>query len=303
MDSGSSEANAAYVDALVKLQYTNLGLYAWEYLLHLDHDWQLVRGVWPWRWPLTTWAYLVCRNSILLSIIFSITTVGDLPCTSVFVYLSYIFPFLLVVSASSLLAIRTAAIWSRARWVIGTCVAGLLTLLGVAVFSMAIMKVENAPMNHNGRYTYACVKLGPDHALGVKLSITANHVVNWTMFTLTFTGLWRHRRARAVGLMRVLWAQSFALLALAMAVDIPLLCLTWMEVNGVILSMGLAVAGLLLGMGTTRMTRSLYKSVSPKPSHAEESRSRTTTEQALSSVNDVEDVDEDCLELSRIETP
>lgn len=27
----------------------------WEYLSHLDHDRRLVRGVWPWRWPLTTW--------------------------------------------------------------------------------------------------------------------------------------------------------------------------------------------------------------------------------------------------------
>ncbi|KZV60580.1 hypothetical protein PENSPDRAFT_336422 [Peniophora sp. CONT] len=257
MDARSSD----YVAALVKLQYFNLGLYAWEYLTHLDHDWRLVRGARPWRWPFTTWAYLICRNSILLSVIFSITTIGDLPCTSVIVYLSYIFPFFLVVSASCLLAARTIAIWSQVPWVIVICAAGLLALLAAAIFSMAILRVENVPKQLSGGYTYACVKLGPDHALGVKLSVTANHVVNWTLFSLMFLGLWRHRKARSVGLMRVIWTQSFVLLALAMTVDIPLLLLTWMEVNGVILSMGLAVAGLLLGLGTTRMTRSLYRSV------------------------------------------
>ncbi|KZV60582.1 hypothetical protein PENSPDRAFT_694135 [Peniophora sp. CONT] len=223
MDARSSD----YVAALVKLQYFNLGL--WEYLTHLDHDWRLVRSARPWRWPFTTWAYLICRNSILLSVTFSLTTIGDIPCTSGVIYLSYLFPLFLVVSASCLLGARTVAIWSRASWVIAVCATGLLTLLAVAIFYMSILHVEDVPKHPGGGYNYACVRLSLDDAFGARLSVTTNHVVNWTMFTLTFVGLWRHRRTRAIGLMRVLWAQSFALLALAMALDIPLLLLTWME--------------------------------------------------------------------------
>ncbi|KZV60583.1 hypothetical protein PENSPDRAFT_740255 [Peniophora sp. CONT] len=303
MDARSSEANAAYVVALVKLQYVNLGLYAWEYLTHLDHDWRLIRGTRPWRWPSTTWAYLICRITILLSVIFSITIIGDLPCTSVVAYLSHLFPLFLVVSASCLLAARTVAIWSRASWVIAVCATGLLFLLASEIFSMAILRVEDdVPKLPNVGYTHACVRLGPDHAIGVKVSLTVNHIVNWTMFSLTFVGLWRHRRPRAIGLIRVLWAQSLALLALAMTLDIPLLLMAWMEVNGVILSMGLSIASLLLGLGTTRMTRSLYRSVQANPSHATRTRTSIQVAPELSTVNDSPE-DEDRIELCRVGSP
>lgn len=73
---------------------------------------------------------------------------------------------------------------------------------------MAILRVsDDVPKLPNVGYTHACVRLGPDHAIGVKVSLTVNHIVNWTMFSLTFVGLWRHSRPRAIGLMRVLWAQ------------------------------------------------------------------------------------------------
>ncbi|VDC01536.1 unnamed protein product [Peniophora sp. CBMAI 1063] len=284
MDAKSGEANAEYVAAFLKLQYVNLGLYVWEYLTHLHHDWQLVRGAWPWRWPLTTWAYLTCRNSILLSTILSIITFGDLPCTSGVVYLSYLVPFPLVLSASYLLAVRTIAVWSRALWATAICAVSLLALLSIAVFSMVILCLDTVSQPSGTRYAYACVRLGSNHILGVKLSVIAIHVVNGVMFSLLFAGLRRHRTVRPVGLLRVVWKQSLALLALATILDIPILIMAWIRVNGVIFSMSLAMAALLLGLGATHMTRNLYQSGQSEPSPREFSDGSLRGTQELSTV-------------------
>ncbi|KZV68135.1 hypothetical protein PENSPDRAFT_754350 [Peniophora sp. CONT] len=257
MDSTADEVTAKYAVAFDRLLFANLGLYAWEYITHLDHDWHLVRGAWPWQWPLTAWAYLICRNATLLSVITSATTVGNVPCDSIVVRLSYFFPYPLLLSAACLMAARAIAIWSRAPWVIVTTTLGLMAHLSVEIYATVVLHVGTVYLP--GNLAYACVDLGPKHGSGVKVAVTTNYVVDMFFLSIIFLGLWRHREARFAGLLRILWTQSFMLLLLAVVVTgIPLLILAWVDVNDTILAMGLAIGCLLVGLGTTRMTRALY---------------------------------------------
>ncbi|VDC02138.1 unnamed protein product [Peniophora sp. CBMAI 1063] len=188
----------------------------------------------------------------------SVTTVGSIPCDRFVVRFSYFLPYPLLLSAAYLMAARAVAIWSRALWVIIATTLGLVAYLSAIIYATIVLRVGSIRLP--GEIAYACVDLGPNHATGIKVSITTTYTVDFLCLVLIFAGLWRHHRvARKSGLLSLLWTQSLVLLVVAVALTgIPLLILVWAEVNGAILAMGLAVGYVLVGVGTTRMTRGLY---------------------------------------------
>ncbi|KAG9313366.1 hypothetical protein JVU11DRAFT_5682 [Chiua virens] len=107
--------------------HTLLGLYGWEFLLTADFDWMVVSGKRKFRWPLIF--YFSGRYLLLfamIGILISIDTPEKINCQALYVFNQLAGDSALGL-ASINLSLRTIAIWSQNKWVVGIIV---LLILG-----------------------------------------------------------------------------------------------------------------------------------------------------------------------------
>ncbi|KAJ3572301.1 hypothetical protein NP233_g3183 [Leucocoprinus birnbaumii] len=111
---------------MVKFMHALLGLYAYEWLLSLDFEFDLLRGKKKFRWPLIF--YFANRYLLLFALIGIITsfdTTREIDCQAIFTF-NQIAGDAAVGLASISLSIRTMAIWAQNRIIVGVLVAVIL---------------------------------------------------------------------------------------------------------------------------------------------------------------------------------
>ncbi|KAF5356865.1 hypothetical protein D9756_006443 [Leucocoprinus leucothites] len=111
---------------LIKFMHALLGLYAYEWLLSLDFEFDLLRGKKKFRWPLIF--YFANRYLLLFALIGIITsfdTTKEIDCQAIFTF-NQIAGDAAVGLASISLSIRTMAIWAQNRYIVGLLVAVIL---------------------------------------------------------------------------------------------------------------------------------------------------------------------------------
>ncbi|KZV73858.1 hypothetical protein PENSPDRAFT_250493 [Peniophora sp. CONT] len=269
-------------DVLPKLQWAYLGLCSWEYLTHLDHDWRLARSALPWRWPLTTWAYLLSRYSMLLTAILPISGLGTISCNAV-MRVFFVFPCVFYLSSTYLIVARTVAIWARALWILIIAGLGILTQLVVWVHALAIFQAADILLP--GMPTPICA---PIEGQSIQSTVITNAGVDMVVLALMFVGLWRRPETRAqgnVGLVHVLWTQGLVLLAVVFIAGIPLIVVMTLRVNDVAFSIAITTSFTLQGLGSTRMARNLYVDKTLAPVAMEGNASTSSGQLELSTVN------------------
>ncbi|KAN0084142.1 hypothetical protein V8E55_007646 [Tylopilus felleus] len=110
-----------------RLIHAFLGLYGWEVLLTLDFDWAIISGKKKFRWPLIFYfagRYLLLFAMIGISI--SLDTPAEVNCQPLYVFNQLAGDSALGL-ASINLSLRTIAIWSQNKWIVGIIV---LLILG-----------------------------------------------------------------------------------------------------------------------------------------------------------------------------
>ncbi|KIJ14739.1 hypothetical protein PAXINDRAFT_169638 [Paxillus involutus ATCC 200175] len=111
----------------IKLIHALMGLYAWEFIMSLDFEWAILTGKKKFRWPLIF--YFAGRYLLLFAMIgalIGVDTPVEINCQVLYVF-NQLAGNAAVGLASINLSLRTIAIWSRNKWIIGTLV---LIMLG-----------------------------------------------------------------------------------------------------------------------------------------------------------------------------
>nr|GAT52236.1 predicted protein [Mycena chlorophos] len=110
----------------IKLQHSLLGIYAWEWFISLDFDWQVLSGQKRFRWPLIFYfanRYLLL--GALIGIAIGFDTFTEVQCSSLFTFNQFAGDAALGL-ASINLSLRTIAIWSQNKYIIGLLVVIIL---------------------------------------------------------------------------------------------------------------------------------------------------------------------------------
>ncbi|KAJ7910026.1 hypothetical protein B0H13DRAFT_2488749 [Mycena leptocephala] len=114
----SSQAELAInAGIFVKLNHALLGVYAWEWLISLPFDWEVLTGRKPFRWPL---AFYFPNRYLLLAAMTGITVALDstkeMNCQAIYAFNQFAGDAA-VGLASVNLSLRTLAIWSQNGWI------------------------------------------------------------------------------------------------------------------------------------------------------------------------------------------
>ncbi|KAJ7448997.1 hypothetical protein FB451DRAFT_1288351 [Mycena latifolia] len=118
MTDWSSQAQLAIdADIFVKLNHVLLGVYAWEWLISLRFDWEVLTGRKPFRWPL---AFYFANRYLLLAamtgIVVALDSTKEMNCQAIYAFNQFAGDAA-VGLASINLSLRTLAIWSQNGWI------------------------------------------------------------------------------------------------------------------------------------------------------------------------------------------
>jgi len=126
------------VDALAftKLNHALLGIYAYEWLISLDFEWDIITGRKRFRWPLVF--YFANRYLLLfalIGIVIALDTTTEINCQALYLF-NQLAGNAAVGLASINLSIRTMAVWSQNVWIVG-----FLTILILGHWSLILQGV------------------------------------------------------------------------------------------------------------------------------------------------------------------
>ncbi|KAJ8507689.1 hypothetical protein ONZ45_g9973 [Pleurotus djamor] len=158
VDWRSPEIVAQNAQAFTQLMHVLLGLYIWEWANSLDFDWQYISGKRPFRWPLIFYfagRYFLLASMIGITVALNVTTPVD--CTALYAF-NQLIGDAAVGLASINLSIRTIAVWSRNKWIIG-----LLILIICGHWSLILQGVLLEAQWNNEAKT--CVILSADNKI------------------------------------------------------------------------------------------------------------------------------------------
>ncbi|PPQ71761.1 hypothetical protein CVT25_004823 [Psilocybe cyanescens] len=112
--------------AFTKLLHCLLGLYAYEYFISLDFEWDFITGKKKFRWPMIF--YFANRYLLLFAMIgiaISLDTTSEFDCQALYTF-NQLAGDAAVGLASINLSIRAMAIWSQNRYIVGVLVLMIL---------------------------------------------------------------------------------------------------------------------------------------------------------------------------------
>ncbi|VDC06037.1 unnamed protein product [Peniophora sp. CBMAI 1063] len=250
------------------------GIYFHELVAHLSFDWRLIRrhdGRGTTTAHIAKWTYLLCRALLVIFAVCAVT--GSFPghpdCRAVYKLLSAS-GFIGIICSSSLLGIRVGAIWKWDKRVMALVTANCLGALGCAIF--LVIKVDStyeAQLNncaltsvHDDLYPSVAVLIG-----------------DCTLLALLLVGLRRNwGGAREFRMWHILWTQGLLYLLLATIVEVPLVALLIVNLNPVMNTILIPPEVIILGIGATRMYRSLNRTVRGDGHHIEHFTNGTSME-------------------------
>jgi len=244
--SGGSDATSNFA-AVIKIWHVAAGLYFWEFLTTLDHEWNVIRGHRPYRW--TIWIYSLMRVATLMAVLLSIIHfdskfMGACQILAIAVCSSN---FVVIFTAELLIVLRIIAIWNKQRVIMAGAIG--IWVVNLVVFTQAMFRFILAhaclPPNIRSR----------DSQLVFIMNVTTNFVLLFTMFI----GLLRLRieAGGRLSLGRFLWKQGIIWFFIATIVNVPQIVFLGLGLNGP-LSVIFSVPGLIsLSIAAARMHRCL----------------------------------------------
>ncbi|KAJ3572300.1 hypothetical protein NP233_g3182 [Leucocoprinus birnbaumii] len=113
--------------AFGRFMHALLGLYIWEWFTSLEFDWQYISGKKKFRWPM--FFYFLNRYCLLFALIgiaISLNVTSEINCQVLYTYIQ-VLGNASIGLASINLSLRTMAVWSQNKWLVGFLV---LVILG-----------------------------------------------------------------------------------------------------------------------------------------------------------------------------
>ncbi|KAI0043867.1 hypothetical protein FA95DRAFT_1609045 [Auriscalpium vulgare] len=221
--------------AFVRLSHVLLGLILWEIVTTCDYDIDVLRG--RRRYLPTFWIYFTCRLSMAVSLIILIITkdVAGLNNCTAWDASTYVFGYLSLGLASSLILLRIFAVWRRQ-----------LAVVAVSTFLWA------ASIALNIRY----IVIVRSDGIGIIIS-------DLGLLVIMLVGVLKHHRDMPAaprgfgGLWSLLWHQGVIWLGLAATVEVPTLVFIILNLNDPWDVMFEIVTLATLSISATRMYRVL----------------------------------------------
>jgi len=235
--------------SLTYLNHLVGGIYLWEIVLNLHHDWELIKN--PSKGsPWVKLIYIACRYFALGAIIAIITAFNvnvEINCNAL-AKCVYVFSYFSSWLASVLVGIRVMAIWNYNRLRVVIVVALLCALAGVFSFDLTKADAIWSPE------TNMCQDVRTQDS---RLNVTITPVVDIGLLLIMLQGLLRWEPEGRFGLWRFLWNQGLVWVLLAVITEVPILVFLWLNLNQVMNLMLLLPGTLILIIGATRIYRNL----------------------------------------------
>ncbi|KAI0044303.1 hypothetical protein FA95DRAFT_1562363 [Auriscalpium vulgare] len=232
----------------VKLEHALAGVYIWEYVTHIDYEWDFISGRRKWVWTLVI--YSLCRFSCLLFTIVNLVGMDvttEINCQARLIA-ALTFAALAMVSASLLIVMRIAAIWQRNIYAVALSASVWLAI--VAAWLQDIIKSKGIWNATGGGCLHVFTVRG--RALSV-----ISFVSDASLLVIMLVGLVSKREAARFSIWRTLYHQGLIWLSLATIAELPVTILLFKNINDVWNLMFQNPALLIMVMGATRMHRSL----------------------------------------------
>ncbi|KZV74203.1 hypothetical protein PENSPDRAFT_749505 [Peniophora sp. CONT] len=231
------------------LQHVVCGLYLWEWVTTLGYEFRFYIGRRSCTW--TFWLYLLCRYSALgaiLNLLLELNDTHKLDCL-IWARLMILLPYLGVLMASLLIAVRAIAIWNRHRTVVALSLMGVLTSFALLIHSMVIVSAS-----WSDEYRTCAL---PDSAPTGLPVLAATLAFDVLMLLLMLIGLFRKRVARRCTVWDFLLKQGLLWLALATAAEVPTVIIIALDFRDALNQTFQTVGVVMIVLAATKMYRSL----------------------------------------------
>ncbi|KAI0038953.1 hypothetical protein FA95DRAFT_1684453 [Auriscalpium vulgare] len=238
--------------AFVRLSHVVLGLILWEIVTTCDYDIDVLRG--RRRYLPTFWIYFTCRLSMAVSLIILVIpkdVVGVRNCTALGASI-YVFGYLSLAMASSLILLRIFAVWQRQLAVVAVSSVLWASSIALNVRYIVILRSEYVPELGE------CIE-SPRPIIN-NIGIIGSDL---GLLAIMLVGILRHHKDMSSaprgfgGLWSLLWHQGVIWLVMAAMVEVPTLVFIILNLNDPWDVMFEIVTLATLSISATRMYRVL----------------------------------------------
>ncbi|KAH9956529.1 hypothetical protein BC827DRAFT_753054 [Russula dissimulans] len=202
------------------------GLYLWEIVTTLDHEWSVIRGHRPYR--STIWVSSFTRVAALMAVILNLVSIDlTTPYNCEIEFIFQITAGYLAFSAAALLIVfRIIAIWNRDKIIIAIATTIWVTNFALIIHGLVRIRGTWAPE------AATCLLL-PSNIQSEKLNLIATLVTDISLLVIMLIGLLRlrfHERS-ALGLGHLLWRQGLIWFLIATLVEVPHVVFICLDLN------------------------------------------------------------------------
>ncbi|KAL0574389.1 hypothetical protein V5O48_007564 [Marasmius crinis-equi] len=234
-----------------------LGIYAWEWATSLDFDLMFLLGRKQFRWPLIFYFY--GRYAMLLGLIGFVVALDvrdPIDCQALFQFLSVVGNSALGVATINL-ALRTIAVWSRDKYIIGglsILIAGQFAIIIRSMFNVTAMFVPG-----NG-----CVTLSTQSDIFAAMYITTMGI-DFIILLLTSYKIIMGNRGAHSGVVRLLFKDGLAYFGVAFLGNLIAVIFSLLSLNPVMSLIADIPATTFATIAACRVVRRLNTYVSTGP--------------------------------------
>ncbi|KAF8843884.1 hypothetical protein BDN67DRAFT_896047 [Paxillus ammoniavirescens] len=152
-----------------------LGIYIWEFFTSLDFDWQFISGKKKFKWPLIFYfAGRYCLLVALIGIAIALNVRDEVNCQALYTF-NQVFGNASIGLASINLSLRTMAVWSQNRYIVGFLI---IVILGHWSFLLHGILLEAAWIDNTCVITYTNNQI-------LAISFIYSMVFDFTVLSLT----------------------------------------------------------------------------------------------------------------------
>ncbi|KZV74199.1 hypothetical protein PENSPDRAFT_648204 [Peniophora sp. CONT] len=238
--------------AVSNLSHVVCGIYIWEWIRSLHYEFDFYTGRRPWKQ--TMWLYLICRYSVLGTIIniFVVLNAQTALNCRVWIKFEILLPYLGLLMASSLIVIRVIAIWNRHPAVVAVSAASMLAQLAVLIYCVTI---ATDTLGSYSPMVNGCFKVNLVQASLPALAAT--FTIDALLLLLMLIGIFLRREACRFGLGGLLLKQGLIWLGVAIAAELPTVIILSLNVNEALHQLFITPEVIILALAATNMHRAL----------------------------------------------
>ncbi|KAI9436275.1 hypothetical protein H4582DRAFT_2078879 [Lactarius indigo] len=243
----SPDAITAEYSTLVKLCHAIWGVLLWEFVVNIGFEYSVFTGERKFRssfllYLAVRWCPLFCSITILVGF----DSVSRINCQA-YVNFVFVFSHLSLVSASTLIALRIAAIWGLNKIVISIASAAWLANTGALIHNIIIV---------HAIWSEGFCKI--TNTSETKTNILITFITDLVLLVLMLTGLLRWENARRkCGIWWLLYTQGLAWMIIVAVAEVPITVFILLNLNGPMNLMFQLPALITMTIGASRVYRGL----------------------------------------------